>query len=293
MLFRSKDAQLFFHFLEQQQITESNIPPVILSSLPQASLPHLKTIIFGGDKITAGAAAYWSQHHRLINAYGPTENTVDATSCLLTVNSQPNDIGTSMDGVVCYVTDHHQRMLPDGIVGELCIGGVKLTEGYLNNEALNKSAFVDNPYKSDKPSDGIQASRLYKTGDLVKRNAQGHLLFIGRKDFQVKVNGYRIELSEIEAAISDFQPDGDRQIVKDCVVVMKDNGTIKQLHAYIETTSTDPFPQNELTSYLRERLPQYMVPSAIVTLPEFPRTPSGKIDRSHLPEPVFIRSEKG
>ena len=75
-----KDAQLFFHFLEQQQITESNIPPVILSSLPQASLPHLKTIIFGGDKITAGAAAYWSQHHRLINAYGPTENTVDATS---------------------------------------------------------------------------------------------------------------------------------------------------------------------------------------------------------------------
>ncbi len=288
-----KDAQLFFHFLEQQQITESNIPPVILSSLPQASLPHLKTIIFGGDKITAGATAYWSQHHRLINAYGPTENTVDATSCLLTVNSQPNDIGTSMDGVVCYVTDHHQRMLPDGIVGELCIGGVKLTEGYLNNEALNKSAFVDNPYKSDKPSDGIQASRLYKTGDLVKRNAQGHLLFIGRKDFQVKVNGYRIELSEIEAAISDFQPDGDRQIVKDCVVVMKDNGTIKQLHAYIETTSTDPFPQNELTSYLRERLPQYMVPSAIVTLPEFPRTPSGKIDRSHLPEPVFIRSEKG
>ncbi|MGM9698561.1 MAG: amino acid adenylation domain-containing protein [Prevotella sp.] len=288
-----KDARLFFQFLERKQITECNIPPVILSSLPQARLPHLKTIIFGGDRITAGAAAYWSQHHRLINAYGPTENAVDATYSILNIDSKPNDIGKSMEGVVSFVMDNHLRLLPDGIVGELCIGGVKLTEGYLNNEAQNSLVFVDNPYCQTCGTNGVDTLRLYKTGDLVKRNENGNLLFIGRKDFQVKVNGYRIELSEIESAITEFCSATCPQKVKDCVVVVKDKGNIKQLHAYIETETAKSFPQSELVAYLKGRLPQYMIPSDIITLREFPRTPSGKVDRKQLPEPCFIRSEVG
>ena len=288
-----KDARMFFQLLERKQITESNIPPVILSSLPQLPLPHLKTIIFGGDKITAGAAAYWSQHHRLINAYGPTENTVDATYSILTVDSMPNDIGTSMEGVMSFVMDHHHRLVPDGIVGELCIGGVKLTEGYLNNEELNSQVFIDNPYDMSDCTDISSALRLYKTGDMVKRDKQGHLLFVGRKDFQVKLNGHRIETSEIENAISDFRPSDGKSYVRDCVVVVNDNGHIKQLYAYIETADTESFPESELVAYLKGRLPHYMIPSAIIKLQEFPRTLSGKIDRQKLPQPTFIRSEEG
>ena len=288
-----KDARLFFQLLERKKITESNIPPVILSSLPQSRLPHLKTIIFGGDKITAGAAAYWSQHHRLINAYGPTENTVDATYSILTASSMPNDIGTSMDGVMSFVMDHHQRLLPDGIVGELCIGGVKLTEGYLNNEELNREVFFNNPYHMADCPDSSCALRLYKTGDLVKRDRLGHLQFVGRRDFQVKLNGHRIETLEIENAISDFRPSDGAHSVRDSVVVVNDNGHIKQLHAYVETADPMAFPESELVDYLKGRLPHYMIPSAIVKLKEFPRTQSGKVDRKQLPQPVFIRSEKG
>lgn len=288
-----KDARLFLQFLEQKQITESNIPPVILSSLPQSRLPHLKTIIFGGDKITASAAAYWSQHHRLINAYGPTENTVDATYSILTADSLPNDIGTSMDGVMSFVMDSHHRLVPDGIVGELCIGGVKLTEGYLNNKELNGQVFIDNPYTMSYCTDSSHAHRLYKTGDMVKRDQKGHILFVGRKDFQVKVNGHRIETLEIENAISAFRPSGGGPKLTDCVVAVNDNGHIKQLHAYIETADAKSFPEPELVAWLKGRLPHYMIPSAIIKLQEFPRTQSGKIDRKRLPQPVFIRSEEG
>lgn len=281
-----KDPALLLSFLKKQKITVANIPPSLLSILPHELLPQLVTIVIGGDSANPDAIQYWSANRLFINAYGPTENCVDATHAILHPDSYPNDIGTSVPGTTCYVLDKYLHLMPDYTIGELYIGGVKLTEGYLNRPELNAGKFIPNPFVSDDDKAKGVNLRLYKTGDLVMRRSDGHLIFIGRSDFQVKLNGYRIELGDIESKIFEFG-----NIVQNTVVIVYEQSGQKRLVAYVQTQAAEDFPINGLKDYLHKQLPKYMIPAVIIPLKEFPYNTSGKIDRKQLPKPV-IQQEK-
>lgn len=281
-----KDPALLFSFIEAHNITVAILSSAFFSMLPHVSLPKLTTIMVGGDSANPDAIQYWSANRLFINAYGPTENCVDATYAILHPDSYPNDIGTSVPGTTCYVLDKYLHLMPDYTIGELYIGGVKLTEGYLNRPELNAGKFIPNPFVSDDDkAKGINL-RLYKTGDLVMRRSDGHLIFIGRSDFQVKLNGYRIELGDIESKIFEFG-----NIVQNTVVIVYEQSGQKRLVAYVQTQAAEDFPINGLKDYLHKQLPKYMIPAVIIPLKEFPYNTSGKIDRKQLPKPV-IQQEK-
>lgn len=281
-----KDPALLFSFIEAHNITVAILSSAFFSMLPHVSLPKLTTIMVGGDSANPDAIQYWSANRLFINAYGPTENCVDATYAILHPDSYPNDIGTSVPGTTCYVLDKYLHLMPDYTIGELYIGGVKLTEGYLNRPELNAGKFIPNPFVSDDDKAKGVNLRLYKTGDLVMRRSDGHLIFIGRSDFQVKLNGYRIELGDIESKIFEFG-----NIVQNTVVIVYEQSGQKRLVAYVQTQAAEDFPINGLKDYLHKQLPKYMIPAVIIPLKEFPYNTSGKIDRKQLPKPV-IQQEK-
>ena len=281
-----KDPALLFSFIEAHNITVAILSSAFFSMLPHVSLPKLTTIMVGGDSANPDAIQYWSANRLFINAYGPTENCVDATHAILHPDSYPNDIGTSVPGTTCYVLDKYLHLMPDYTIGELYIGGVKLTEGYLNRPELNAGKFIPNPFVSDDDKAKGVNLRLYKTGDLVMRRSDGHLIFIGRSDFQVKLNGYRIELGDIESKIFEFG-----NIVQNTVVIVYEQSGQKRLVAYVQTQAAEDFPINGLKDYLHKQLPKYMIPAVIIPLKEFPYNTSGKIDRKQLPKPV-IQQEK-
>lgn len=279
-----KDANLLHTFMRQNHITNATIPSVMVSNLPKAELPSLATIVMGGDTTTHEAMEFWSRNHKLINAYGPTENAVDATYNICTPNSQINDIGINMPGVTCYVLDRNQKLLPDYAVGELYIGGVKLARGYQNRPELNRQKFIPNPYASASDlASGINTI-LYKSGDLVMRRGDGHLIFLGRVDFQVKINGFRIELGEVESQIKNYGHD-----INDVVALAHDDQAAKTLVAYVLTTDAAAFDSGALIEYLRQHLPSYMIPAVIVPLHSFPYNTSGKVDRAQLPRPNMAK----
>ena len=145
-----KDSVLLLDLLDSQRITSCSIPPVLLAALPHVELPFLSTIIIGGDSTSSEAIKYWSQGRRFINSYGPAENAVDATYSVMQPNSSVNDIGCNVSGTTCYILDQYLHLVPDYTIGELYIGGVKLTEGYLNRFTLNKEKFIQNPFVSGK-----------------------------------------------------------------------------------------------------------------------------------------------
>lgn len=276
-----KDTNLLLGFLTRHKITLINIPPVLLVTLPHTVLPDLKTIVVGGDLTNSNVIEFWSKDRLFINAYGPTENCVDVTYNVVTPCSAVNDIGTSMPGVTSYVLDSNQNMVPDYAVGELYIGGVKLSDGYINRPDLNQTKFISNPFATDDDRRNNRNLVLYKSGDLVMRNGNGHLLFLGRTDHQVKLNGFRIELGEVETIISEFG-NGIRNVL----AMIRENNGNKMLVAYLLVSDAEKFPVDELKDHILNRLPSYMVPSAIVPLTEFPYNTSGKIDRQKLPLPV-------
>jgi acyl carrier protein len=176
-----------------------------------------------------------------------------------------------------YVLDENLRLVPPGVVGELHISGAGVGRGYLNNEELTKQKFILNPY-----ADG---ERLYKTGDLVKRLEDGEIVYIGRIDNQVKVRGFRIEIGEIEAVLNQFSG------IKEAVVILRDDiSNEKELVAYLVVDSEwssvgDEELSKEVLLYLRNQLPEYMLPSHFVKLERLPLTPNGKMDRKSLPRP--------
>ena len=165
-----------------------------------------------------------------------------------------------------YVLDRRLDLMPAGVAGELCVGGVAVGRGYLSDPAKTAALFVPDPFSS-RPG-----SRLYRTGDLVRHRPDGALEFVGRRDHQVKIRGFRIELGEIEARLAQH-PDVDR-----CVVVVAEwQPGHKQLVAYVATTAT--VNADRLRLFLRRTLPEYMVPATFLLLPSLPLTPNGKIDR--------------
>jgi amino acid adenylation domain-containing protein len=220
---------------------------------------------------------------RLINGYGPTENTT-FTCCHSmqgeeSASSQTVPIGRPITGTEVFVVDRSQRAVPVGVAGELVTGGTGLARGYLNRPALTAERFVPST-----PSESAGA-RLYKTGDLVRYLESGTIEFLGRLDHQLKIRGFRVELGEIETALT------SHPMVRACVVVAQSGSTAKRLIAYLVAGSGGTPSTTQLREYLGQRLPDYMVPSVFITLDEFPLTVNGKVDRRALPSPDHSRPE--
>lgn len=219
----------------------------------------------------------------LWNLYGPTETTIWSTA--YKVDSQKSDfragevisIGRPIANTQLYVLDQDQQPVPVGIIGELHIGGLGLARGYLNRPELTSETFISNPFND------VSTSRLYKTGDLVRYRPDGTLEYISRMDYQVKIRGFRIELGEIEALLN--QHPGVRETV---VLAQEKVQGDKRLIAYIVTDQKLAPSINDLRRFLKQKLPDYMVPSVFVPLEALPLTPNGKVDRNALPVPDYV-----
>ncbi|MEA5498288.1 non-ribosomal peptide synthetase [Limnoraphis robusta Tam1] len=252
-----------------------------LSPKTLALPPSLRLVILGGEKALPERLKTWfecvGQQVRLLNNYGPTETTVGATiyevsAADATLRELP--IGRPLGNVCTYILDRNGQPVPIGVPGELYIGGVGLARGYLNRPDLTNERFIRNPF-NDSPTE-----RLYKTGDQVRYLPDGNIEYLGRIDDQVKVRGFRIELGEIEAALSQHP-----NLLSVAVVLREDIPSQKSLVAYAVPFQEAAPTVGDLRHFLKERLPDYMVPSAFVILESLPLTPNGKVDRKLLPAP--------
>ncbi len=251
-----------------------------------ARLGQLRWLIVTGEALPPELCRRWSaigaQQTRLLNAYGPTECSDDVTHYEVrgevAAETVRIPIGRALGNTRLYVVDKDLTLMPRGVVGELYVGGAGVGRGYLQEAEQTALSFVPDPFS------GESGARMYRTGDLVRQRADGELEYVGRMDQQVKVRGYRIELGEIEAVLS------RHEAVQEAVVVARtEAGGEQRLAGYVvpQTTGdeTGTVATSELRAYLRERLPEYMVPQTLVLLAELPLTPNGKIDRKALPAP--------
>jgi amino acid adenylation domain-containing protein len=214
---------------------------------------------------------------KVFDLYGPSEGTTYSTFSLRRTNG-PATIGRPIDNTQIYLLDAHLQPVPIGVPGELYIGGAGLARGYLNRPELTAERFIPNPFRDE--TGPVSPSRLYKTGDLARYLPDGNIEFLGRIDHQVKIRGYRIELGEVEAAL------GQHPAIRQAVVLgREDQPGHKRLVAYVVPHRAPAPGSQELRGFLTATLPEYMVPSAFVTLNALPLTPSGKVDRKALPRP--------
>ncbi len=285
------DGKVFFQFCYDNSISILNLPPAFwheLTSdevLAEVQVPaSLRVVSIGGDKLPESAVESWQKHYphvTLINAYGPTEYTVNTTLCKIPAAAKGNaagddqlnskvNIGKPVCNTQIYILDKQDNLVPLGAAGELCISGMGLARGYLNRQELTNEKFVTNPFRP--------GERMYRTGDLARWLPGGNIDFIGRKDDQVKIRGYRIELGEIENVLAGL--DGIRSC---CVLAMADGEGNKRLVGYV--VKDEGFDKSFLESKLKMLLPEYMIPRLWVELEMMPMTSSGKIDRKGLPEP--------
>ncbi len=267
------DVEGLFSFFHRKGITHSFVPTAIVDQLVKLRQPEnlaLKYVLTGGDQLRALSTAHLSW--KLVNHYGPTENTVVATAYTLTGEEGGlPPIGKPVSNTRAYVLDKTGRLVPQGVAGELCVAGVQVARGYLNRPELTSEKFVQDPFS------GEPESRMYKTGDLARWLPDGNLEYLGRIDEQVKIRGYRIEPGEIENVLTQCKG------VKQAVVLAKTyEAGNKQLVAYVVPDGA--FDKDQITGQLKKSLPDYMVPSALVELEEIPLTRNGKVDKKALPE---------
>ena len=250
---------------------------------PEEATGRTRFFIVGGEALPGESVNFWQDHAPgtiVVNEYGPTETVV---GCCVYFAPQGKrfegtlPIGRPIANTQLYVLDPDRQPVPIGDTGELYIGGDGLARGYLNLPEFTAERFISNPFAG---ADAGATAKLYKTGDLVRYLPDGNLEFLGRLDHQIKIRGYRIEPAEIEAVLTGH-PD-----VQSALVLARENATgDKYLAAYMIPRGQLTTSSSEFRRFLREKLPDYMVPAAYVTLPAFPLTPNGKIDRQRLPEP--------
>lgn len=256
------------------------------------TLPRsLGLVILGGEKALPERLASWRKHVgnnvRLLNTYGPTETTIVATKFDLSESSEGPvltdvPIGRPLSNVTMYVLDGMLRPVPAGIPGELYIGGAGVGRGYLHRPELTGERFIVNPFVAEPEP----ASRLYKTGDLVRYRADGNLEFLGRVDNQVKIRGFRVELEEIEQAIRGHESVADVVVIAD-----EDETGDRRLLAYVVAARNAKPTASDLRELLSGKLPAYMLPAVFLFIEALPLMPNGKIDRKSLPRPDHLRPE--
>jgi len=243
-------------------------------------------VIFGGEVLELRSLKPWyecygDENPKLINMYGITETTVHVTYRPITRADidcgAGSIIGKPIPDLKVYLLDKHRALIPIGIPGEIFVGGAGVGRGYLGRDELTAERFMSDPF-SDTPQ-----AKLYRSGDLARWLPDGDLEYLGRIDNQVKLRGYRIELGEIEAVIGEHPA-----ISQAIVMVREDVAGDKRLAAYVVAQQGVSVEAKELRGYLKDKLPDYMVPSAIVFLDVLPLTPNGKLDRRTLPAPNAV-----
>ena len=278
-----KDSRYLVDLIAQQKITTAHFVPSMLEVfLEETNLERcncLQRVICSGEAVTLELQKRFFARLRcqLHNLYGPTEAAIDVTSwqCQQNSDSQIVAIGCPIANTQIYILDSHLQPVPVGVPGELYIGGVGVARGYLNRPELTVEKFIPNPFSNQ------LGARLYKTGDLGRYLPDGNIQFLGRIDYQVKIRGFRIELGEIEAVLT-THPE-----VRQAVVIPKeDTKGDKRLVAYV--MSQESLTTSELRNLLKQKLPDYMVPSSFVFLEALPLTPNGKVDRQVLPTPEKV-----
>ena len=264
--------QDFHGVLVAEQVSVLTQTPSAVAALPAEGLESAALAVVG-EACPAEVVDRWASGRVMVNAYGPTETTMCvAISAPLAAGSGVPPIGAPVPGAALFVLDQWLRPVPAGVVGELYVAGAGVGAGYVGRAGLTASRFVACPFGES----GAEApgQRMYRTGDLVCWGADGQLRYVGRADEQVKIRGYRIELGEVQAALSAL--DGVGQAV---VIAREDRPGDKRLVGYV-TGTADPA---EIRTQLAERLPEYMVPAAVVVLAALPLTPNGKLDTRALP----------
>ncbi|MCY8633151.1 non-ribosomal peptide synthetase DhbF [Bacillus spizizenii] len=294
----SRSPEAFLRLLVKEGVTVLNQTPSAFYQLMQAEREQsdlgqalsLRYVIFGGEALELSRLEDWYNRHpenrpQLINMYGITETTVhvsyielDRSMAALRANSL---IGCGIPDLGVYVLDERLQPVPPGVAGELYVSGAGLARGYLGRAGLTAERFIADPF-------GPPGTRMYRTGDVARLRADGSLDYVGRADHQVKIRGFRIELGEIEEALVQHS-----RLEDAAVIVREDQPGDKRLAAYVIPSLEDTIDTAELRKYAAERLPDYMVPSAFVTMKELPLTPNGKLDRKALPTPDFAVTGRG
>ncbi len=292
---RQQDVSYLARLLAGARVTNANLPPALLPALLAeeafVGCRSLRRLITGGDRVpgdlgkryaAAMAAAGNDVVPPLLARYGPTEATISVSEwpCDSAPDGQIVPLGRPIAGARLYILDRALREVPPGAPGELCVAGICLARGYLARPDLTAAAFAPLPFPRGAEEAG---GRLYRTGDLARQRADGAVEFLGRIDRQVKIRGFRLELGEVEAALT------RHPAVAEAVVIGRDDpgSAGKRLAAYVVARGGASLDGRRLRTFLEERLPGYMVPSAIVELPRLPLTANGKLDRQALPAPAW------
>ncbi|CAM3332753.1 amino acid adenylation domain-containing protein [Tsukamurella hominis] len=258
-------------FVEKHRVTNAVLTPSVLASVPAGRMRGLTSLVVAAEAVPRALVDRWGPGRRLVNAYGPTEATIAVSFARIRPGeSGPVPIGRPVRGMAVRVLDGALRRVAPGVVGELYVSGAAVARGYVSRPGLTASRFVADPY-------GAAGARMYRTGDLVRWLPDGALEYVGRADDQVKIRGVRVELGEVEAALAAVPG------VNAAVALVRDGARGGRLVGYVVAPGLAP---DEVTAAVGRRLPAAMVPFVVV-LDALPLTPSGKLDRAALPEPVF------
>ncbi|WP_206955367.1 non-ribosomal peptide synthetase/type I polyketide synthase [Trinickia acidisoli] len=260
--------------IARHAVTVVTLPPSVLALLQPEDVPTLRTVAAAGEACSLEIVKRWAHGRRFLNAYGPTEATVCATIAHLQPETQRVALGRPIANTRIYLLDAQLQPVPVGIAGEIHIAGMGLARGYLNREDLTAERFIANPFEES-------GARMYKTGDLARYLPDGSLEYLGRLDHQVKIRGFRIELGEVESVIASYAG------VREALVIARGTaGSAPSLLAYVIADNAGGISAAGIRAHAQSKLPEFMLPSAIVPLDAWPLTPNGKIDRAALPDPT-------
>lgn len=266
------DPERLCKTLQQENITVLHAVPTLLALFPE-DVPNLRIINLGGEMCPEALVARWDlPHHQIFNTYGPTETTVTSSLARVYAN-EPVTIGVPLPNYGMLVLNDQLELLAQGEVGELCVFGPSVGREYLGRPELTAEKFIDNQWAQNE-----HELKLYRTGDLARLDENGQIQCLGRADDQVKIRGFRVELGEIEAALCDLNGIGT------AAVVLRRDDEMDQLVAFIvlDQEAKSQIQVKDIRTYLKSRLPAYMVPNRFEIVEQVPRLLSGKIDRNAL-----------
>ncbi|MFT7821915.1 amino acid adenylation domain-containing protein [Bacillus siamensis] len=270
------DMEQLQKYIDRNNVTTASLTPKVIEGLCADALPTLRLLESGGEAGSLESLKEWAKKVEVLNTYGPTESTVNATSFRVKTDSTSITIGRPIANTRVYLLNE-MELCGIGIPGELCIAGDGVARGYLNQPELTDKKFIKNPFGEGK---------LYRTGDLARWQPDGNIEYLGRIDEQVKVRGYRIELGEIESVLR------KQSEIADAVVVVKEVGNDEILCAYLIAEKGQELIIPEIKEAMREEVTEYMIPAFMIQIDEFPLTINGKLDKTRLPEPDMLESLK-